>query len=103
MKAQATRNKIMGIYTTDKEQIVFIDTPGFAKPKTALEHFMVESGSYIAPLREVDTCSFMVPADEPRGKGDDMIIELAGRARRLFLWLTRLTRCIWYFQLFTNR
>ena len=27
-KAQTTRNKIMGIYTTDKEQIVFIDTPG---------------------------------------------------------------------------
>ena len=26
-KAQTTRNKIMGIYTTDKEQIVFIDTP----------------------------------------------------------------------------
>jgi len=24
-KAQTTRNKIMGIYTTDKEQIVFID------------------------------------------------------------------------------
>ena len=26
-KAQTTRNKIMGIYTTDKEQIVFIDKP----------------------------------------------------------------------------
>ena len=36
-KAQTTRNKIMGIYTTDKEQIVFIDTPGIHKPKTALE------------------------------------------------------------------
>ena len=32
-KAQTTRNKIMGIYTTDKEQIVFIDTPGIHKPK----------------------------------------------------------------------
>ena len=27
-KAQTTRNQIQGIYTTDKEQIVFIDTPG---------------------------------------------------------------------------
>ena len=36
-KAQTTRNKIMGIYTTDKEQIVFIDTPGIHKLKTALE------------------------------------------------------------------
>ena len=35
-KAQTTRNKIMGIYTTETEQIVFIDTPGIHKPKTAL-------------------------------------------------------------------
>ena len=72
-KAQTTRNKIMGIYTTDKEQIVFIDTPGIHKPKTALGDFMVESA--YSTLREVDTVLFMVPADEPRGKGDNMIIE----------------------------
>ena len=27
-KAQTTRNRIQGIYTTDNEQIIFIDTPG---------------------------------------------------------------------------
>jgi len=59
--------------TTRKEQIVFIDTPGIHKPKTALGDFMVESA--YSTLREVDTVLFMVPADEPRGKGDDMIIE----------------------------
>lgn len=72
-KAQTTRNKIMGIYTTDEEQIVFIDTPGIHKPKTALGDFMVESA--YSTLREVDTVLFMVPADEKRGKGDDMIME----------------------------
>ena len=72
-KAQTTRNKIMGIYTTAEEQIVFIDTPGIHKPKTALGDFMVESA--YSTLREVDTVLFMVPADEKRGKGDDMIIE----------------------------
>ncbi|MCS4488690.1 GTPase Era [Streptococcus sciuri] len=72
-KAQTTRNKIMGIYTTENEQIVFIDTPGIHKPKTALGDFMVESA--YSTLREVDTVLFMVPADEARGKGDDMIIE----------------------------
>lgn len=72
-KAQTTRNKIMGIYTTDTEQIVFIDTPGIHKPKNALGDFMVESA--YSTLREVETVLFMVPADEKRGKGDDMIIE----------------------------
>ena len=32
-KAQTTRNKIQGIYTTDTEQIIFIDTPGIHKAK----------------------------------------------------------------------
>ncbi|AWN21384.1 GTPase Era [Streptococcus sobrinus] len=72
-KAQTTRNKIMGIYTTNSEQIVFIDTPGIHKPKTALGDFMVESA--YSTLREVETVLFMVPADEERGKGDNMIME----------------------------
>ena len=72
-KAQTTRNKIMGIYTTDKEQIVFIDTPGIHKPKTALG----DSWSNLPTALFVKWIQFffMVPADEARGKGDDMIIE----------------------------
>ena len=72
-KAQTTSNKIQGIYTTENEQIVFIDTPGIHKPHNALGDYMVESA--YSTLREVDTVLFMVPADEPRGKGDNMIIE----------------------------
>lgn len=72
-KAQTTRNKIQGVYTTKNEQIVFIDTPGIHKPKTKLGDFMVET-AYSA-LREVDAVLFMVSADQPRGRGDDFIIE----------------------------
>lgn len=72
-KAQTTRNKIQGIYTTPEAQIVFIDTPGIHKPKHRLGDFMVEA-AYSA-LREVDATLFMVSADQKRGKGDDFIIE----------------------------
>ena len=77
-KAQTTRNKIQGIYTTENEQIVFIDTPGIHKPHNALGDYMVESA--YSTLREVDTVLFMVPADEARGKGDNMIIERLKKA-----------------------
>ncbi|MGY3765172.1 GTPase Era [Vagococcus vulneris] len=72
-KAQTTRNKIQGVYTTDNAQLVFIDTPGIHKPKSKLGDFMVET-AYSA-LREVDVVLFMVSADQPRGGGDDFIIE----------------------------
>ena len=72
-KAQTTRNKIQGVYTTDKTQIVFIDTPGIHKPKHRLGDYMVEA-AYSA-LHEVEVVLFMVAANQKRGKGDDMIIE----------------------------
>lgn len=72
-KAQTTRNKIQGVYTTNKTQIVFIDTPGIHKPKHRLGDYMVEA-AYSA-LHEVEVVLFMVAADQKRGKGDDMIIE----------------------------
>lgn len=71
-KAQTTRNKIQGVFTTDHSQIVFLDTPGIHKPKHELGQFMVES-AYSA-LKEVDAVLFMVNAAEKRGPGDDFII-----------------------------
>ena len=35
-KPQTTRNKILGILHGDGYQVVFLDTPGFHKPKTKL-------------------------------------------------------------------
>mgnify|MGYP002648566092 CR=1 FL=1 len=36
-KAQTTRTKILGIYSTDSAQVVLIDTPGIFAPSKALE------------------------------------------------------------------
>lgn len=39
-KPQTTRTKIMGVYTKDADQLVFIDTPGFHKPRNMLDKSM---------------------------------------------------------------
>lgn len=72
-KPQTTRNKIQGVYTTEDVQTIFIDTPGIHKPKHKLGDFMMKVATNA--LREVDAILFMVNVTEPKGKGDDFIIE----------------------------
>lgn len=40
-KPQTTRNRICGVLTRGENQLVFIDTPGFHKPRTKLGDYMV--------------------------------------------------------------
>lgn len=40
-KPQTTRKNVIGIYTTNSEQIIFIDTPGILEPKYELQKIMV--------------------------------------------------------------
>lgn len=72
-KAQTTRNKIQGIYTTKEEQIIFIDTPGIHKPRHRLGDFMVDSA--LSSFKGVEVILFMVNALEKRGPGDNFIID----------------------------
>lgn len=72
-KPQTTRNKIQGVYTTDKSQTIFIDTPGIHKPKHKLGDFMMKVAENT--LKEVDLILFMINAEEGYGRGDEFIIE----------------------------
>ena len=90
-KAQTTRNQIQGIYTTDKEQIVFIDTPGIHKPKHQLGQFMVRTA--LSTLNEVDIILFMVNVSEKMGPGDKFIMEkLKNTSTPVFLVLNQIDK-----------
>lgn len=74
-KPQTTRNAIRCIYTTDKEQIVFLDTPGIHKPKHALGDFMLKEAENA--LAQVDLVCFVVEAqDRTIGEKEEMIISV---------------------------
>ena len=59
-KPQTTRNKILAIYTTDTEQIVFTDTPGIHNPHNKLGQFMVNIAN--ESMSDTDVLLFVVDA-----------------------------------------
>ncbi len=72
-RPQTTRNNIRCIRTTDTSQMVFIDTPGFHKPKSKLSDYMVEVAG--ESFKEVDLILFLVEEDLKIGKGDEFLLE----------------------------
>ncbi|EUJ51580.1 GTPase Era [Paenilisteria rocourtiae] len=84
-KAQTTRNKIQGVYTTNDAQVVFIDTPGIHKPKHKLGDFMVKVA--LNTFREVDMIFFVIDADAGYGRGDEFIIEKLKRVEETPVFL----------------
>lgn len=72
-KAQTTRKRIKGIYTTDEGQIVFIDTPGVHKPLNKLGEFLLDEAKIAVP--DADLILFLVDGSEPAGKGDRWIAQ----------------------------
>ena len=72
-KAQTTRKRIKGIYTTEKGQIVFIDTPGVHKPLNKLGEFLLDEAKIAVP--DADLILFLVDGSDPAGKGDKWIAQ----------------------------
>lgn len=71
-KPQTTRNKILAIYSTDEEQIIFTDTPGIHKPHNKLGEYMVNVAN--DSMGDTDVLIFVVDASR---KIQDMEREIA--------------------------
>ena len=59
-KPQTTRNNILGIYTNNDMQAIFIDTPGLHNAKSELNKKMVDES--LKSLKGVDICILMMDA-----------------------------------------
>lgn len=72
-KPQTTRNNILGIYTNESMQAIFIDTPGLHNAKSALNKKMVDE-SYKS-LKGVDICILMMDSSKPISDYEKKLIE----------------------------
>jgi len=76
-KPQTTRNRILGIYTREATQILFLDTPGIHRGKGRLNQYMVEQA--MSTCNDVDVVLFLVEATDRPGGGDDFILDLLAK------------------------
>ncbi|HCO29298.1 MAG TPA: GTPase Era [Lachnospiraceae bacterium] len=72
-KPQTTRNRIQTVYTDEKGQIIFLDTPGMNRAKNKLGEYMLTVAQ--RTLNEVDVILWVVEASEYIGPAEQYIIE----------------------------
>ena len=71
-KPQTTRNRIQTVYTDERGQIIFLDTPGIHKAKNKLGEYMVNVAN--KTLQDVDVILWLVEPTDYIGAGERQII-----------------------------
>jgi GTP-binding protein Era len=70
-KPQTTRHRIQGVLNRPGAQVVFVDTPGIHKPRTALGERLNDTAR--ATIADVDVVVFVVDATQVFGRGDEWV------------------------------
>ena len=84
-KPQTTRNRIRTVYTCDRGQIVFVDTPGIHKSKNKLGDYMVSVAR--KSIVDVDAVIWIVEPTTYIGAGELSIIEELKKAKDVAVFL----------------
>jgi GTP-binding protein Era len=67
-KPQTTRHRIRGVLNRSDAQVVFVDTPGIHKPRTALGERLNATAE--SAIGDVDAVALVLDATQPLGRGD---------------------------------
>lgn len=78
-KPQTTRNKIQTVFTDERGQIIFLDTPGIHKAKNKLGEYMVSVAE--RTLKEVDLILWLVEPSTFIGAGERHIAEQLNKVK----------------------
>ena len=76
-KPQTTRNRLVGILSDERGQMVFYDTPGVHKPQHRMNREMIKSAQ--EALLDADVVCLLVDVSEPHGRGDAFMLEWISR------------------------
>jgi GTP-binding protein Era len=88
-RAQTTRDRVMGIYTSAEGQIIFVDTPGLLTPKYLLQRGMLSSA--LSAVSESDLVLLMLDGARPEEAlpDEETLTLLRGRRDALFVAINK--------------
>ena len=75
-KPQTTRNRLVGILSEPRGQMVFYDTPGVHKPQHQMNRAMIKAAQ--EALNEADVICLLVDASQAFGGGDEFMLSWIG-------------------------
>ncbi len=79
-KPQTTRNRIIGVQTTEECQMIFLDTPGIHRPGYLLNKRMMDE--VYDSLNGVDLLVQVVDVSERYGKGEEYVLNLVQKTQK---------------------
>ena len=89
-KPQTTRRRIMGVWTADEGQIVFVDAPGLVKSTSGLNNFLEKEAHDV--IRSSDAVVAVLSLDEATAERNEEILDLVTKSHKP--WLGIVTKLI---------
>jgi GTPase len=87
-RPQTTRNRILGVFTKDNNQLIFLDTPGVHTPRTRLGEYMMQTVR--DSLQGIDGLMVVVDATQVSKPDRDLAAEMAQQKVKKTLVLNKI-------------
>ena len=87
-KPQTTRTRVLGIFSEEELQIIFIDTPGIMQPKYRLQEMMVKAAK--RAVAEADLVVFMVEANQDNTADINILRSLEKSGKPLLIVINKI-------------
>jgi GTP-binding protein Era len=88
-KPQTTRRRILGMWSSDEGQVVFVDAPGLIKADKGLNAFLAKEAEEV--IRNSDALLAVVSVDEAKADDAEKIINLVAAARKPWIGIVTKT------------
>lgn len=82
-KPQTTRRRVLGLWSSDEGQIVFVDAPGLIKAEKGLNGFLAKEAQEV--INQSDALLAVVSLDESKAENAEAVIDMVASSNKPWL------------------